>query len=42
MLKLVLTAIQVILCLIIIFLGYKRKDYLNVIIGVCLIIISLI
>ena len=42
MLKLLLTAIQVILCLIIIILGYKSKDYLNIIIGVCLIIISLI
>ena len=33
MLKLVLTAIQVILCLIIIISGYKSKDYLNIIIG---------
>ena len=42
MLKTVLTIIQVILCIVIIVLGYEKKEYLNIVIGASLLVISLL
>ena len=40
-LKTVLTIIQIILCAIIILLGIKIRDKINILIGVCMMIISI-
>ena len=40
-LKTVLTIIQIILCAVIILLGIKIRDKINILIGVCMMIISI-
>jgi hypothetical protein len=42
MMKIILTIMQIILCALIILLGFKNKDYVNIGIGVCLIILSIL
>ena len=42
MIEIILTIVQIILCLIIIFLSLKNKDYINIVIGICLIILSIL
>ena len=42
MIKMVLTIIQILLCAVIILLGFKNRDNTNMVVGACLMILSVI